>query len=244
MINAIKLARLRNSANMAFHFEVVALIIEFAAARLNIVALFNVYQAAVTRLDEAYKKIVKSNFTEEIKAADKARDTLFSSIAAIVKTAIKHYNQEVVKAAKRLKKLLDTYGKVNQKSYSEQTADIINIMQEFRGAYADDVALLRITEMVDELERANNAFEALVVQRDVEAAAKNPDKMKDARAAADKAYHDIVERINAAVVMEGPENYAAFITRLNLLVDKYKLLITKSHHHAKKEEGEVVEAKD
>ena len=233
-IKAITLHDLRNSANFQFHVAAAALITEFDPNKLGVAPLFATYQTAVEREDEAYKKIAKSEFTAQIEDADKARDKVYSNITAIIKTTLKHHNPDVVAAAKRLKIVIDTYGKINQKSYNEQTGDVYNILQEFRGKYAADIELIRIPELVDELERTNKAVDALITERDVETAAKNPETMKEARADSDAAYHAIEERINAAVVMEGPENYAEFITRLNVIIDHYKLLLAKSHHHEKK----------
>ena len=243
-IKSLNTNNLRNDANMQFHFDVAALIIEFAAARLGIAALFDVYQAAVAHQDDVFKKIVKSKYTEKIEAADHARDKVYSNVTATIRMLLNHHNPEIVDIAKEIKIMLDSFGKVNQKSYKEQTSAIYNILQKFRGEYAADVETIRIPELVDELERTNKAVDALITERDIEAAAKNHDNMKAVRAETDKAYYAIAERINALVVVEGEENYADFITRLNLIIDRYKLLITKSHHHAKPKAEEPAELEE
>ena len=235
---------LRNSANMQFHFDVVALIIKYAAARLNITVLFEIYQAAVVRLDEVYKKIVKSKYTEKIKVADKERDTVYSSLKAIVHTAVRHYNKAVMEAAKEVNNVFEAFGNVPRKSYDEQTADITNILQVLKGKYAANIELLRVTEMVAELERANLEFDSLVKARTEEISQQNPDKMKDVRTGADDAYMEIRKRLNAAIVMEGPENYAEFVNELNVTIDRYKMLLAKSHGKKKEDAGdeEIAEA--
>jgi len=228
-IKSIDLMHLRNDAHFQFHSDTAELITEANPDSMKIKPLFDVYLPAIAQEDEALKKIVKSEFTEEIQVADKARDRTYSSVTAIIRTTLKHHNPDVVKAAKRLKIVTDTYGNINQKSLEEQTSAVYNILQEFQGKYADDIELIRITEMVDELERANNALHELMQKRLDETAHKNPVTMKDAREVTDAAYLAIRKRINAAVEIEGPDNYAEFITILNATIDRYKLLLAKSH---------------
>ena len=244
-IKNLHVNNLRNNAHLKFHMDAIALMTAENPANLNIQPLFNVYQPAVVREDEAFKKIVKSEFTEKIQTADKARDRVYSCITAIINALVKHYNDDVVDAAKRLKILIDTYGKgVNQLSYNEQTAAVYNILQEFNGKYAADVALVNITEMVNELERANNAVDALIKERMDETALKNPDNMKAVRIEADNAYFAIVERINAAVIIEGPDNYMSFITKLNVLIDSYKQLLARSKGKKQGDNGGDVDEGD
>ena len=233
-IKAIRLGQSRNHAHFQFMMAVVALILETNPNRLGIKALFDVFQMFVNKEDDALKKIVKSEYTEKIKLADKERDRVYQCITTIVKALLKHFNDDAVKAAKRLQMVIEAYGKrLTQLSLNEQTSAIYNILQEFNGKYAPDVELLRMTEMVVELERTNKAVDALITERNNETAARNPETMKEARADSDKSYLDIVNRISALVEVEGDENYAEFITKLNVIIDNYKLLITKSHRHAK-----------
>ena len=245
-IKTIRITSLRNDAHFQFHFDVDRLIAEENPEKLGIRPLAVVYRSHIRREDEALKKIVKSELTKKIKEADKERDKAYSSVSAIIRTTLKHHNPEVVDAAERLKIVIDTYGHINQKSYDEQTSAVYNILQEFQGKYADDIALIRIPELVAELERANVAFDALIKQRTDETAHQNPDTMKDVRVDVDAAYHAIEERINALVVVEGPDKYAEFITRLNATIDRYKLLLSRSHgkHDDPDEEGAEPEAED
>jgi len=239
-IKTIRVTGMRNHAHFQFHTDVTALIVDADPDKLGVAPLFATYQPLVAREDEALKKIVKSEYTEEIQVADKARDNVYSSVTAVIRTAVKHYNPDVVKAAKRLKIVVDTYGKINTMSYDEQTSAVYNILQEFKGKYADDIELIRITEMVDELERTNKAVDALIKQRTLETSHQNPDTMKDVRVEVDAAYHAIEERINALVVVEGPDKYSEFITQLNATIDRYKQLLSRAHHekHDDPEEAE------
>ena len=226
-IQSLAMSRLKNFEHHQYHVDFAKLVVEADAARLGVAALFDAHVAALAREDDLLQKIVKSEYTEKIEIADKSRDRAYKNFKSIVKTATKHHNPVVVNAAKKLTIVLNKSGNVNKMSYRGETSAIYNLLQEFRGAYAADIELLRLTEMVDELERANKATEALLDTRDNERSARNHDKMIVLRAETDAAYHAIVERINAAVVMEGPENYALFIIKLNGLIDQYKIILAR-----------------
>jgi hypothetical protein len=44
---------------------------------------------------------------------------------------------------------------------------------------------------------------------------------KETRAATDKAYTAMTERINALIVIEGEETYSEFVNMINVFIDKY-----------------------
>ena len=234
-IKNLSTAMLKNHAHHQYHIDVNLLISEADPRRLGISELYVPYLATIEREDELLKKIAKSEYTEEIKIADKRRDLAYQSISSFVKTSAKNHNPDVMKAGKRTYITIKDYGNVTRIPYDAQTNAIHNILQEFRGKHAEDIVTMRIPEMVDELDNANTEFDALIKMRNEENAQKNHGDMKVARAETDKAYNKIVEKINALVVVEGPENYEAFITRINVLIDRYKLLIPKSHGKVKDE---------
>ena len=226
-IKSIELTRLRNDAHFQFHTYAAELIAEEGASELNIAALFNSYKANLAKEDEAFKRIDKSDITDKIHAADKARDSVYKVFASAVKTALKHYKPEIAEAAKRLKIVIGTYGDINRKSYDEQTSAVYNILQEFNGKYRADAEIIGIYDMVEELEIRNKAMDALIKKRMNEASKKNTGNLKTIRMSVDKYYLDIRKRINAAVVIEGEENYSQFISKMNVLVDRYKKLLAR-----------------
>ena len=245
-IQSLHLTRLKNFEHHQYHVDFAKLVIEANPSRLGIKPLFDVHVIALEREDDLLQKITKSEYTEKIKAADKARDTAYLNIKNIVRTGLKHHNPEVVNSAKKLTTLLEASKNANQMTYRGETSAIYNLLQEFRGRYAGDVELLRIIELVDELERANKETEALLDTREDERAQQNHDKMIELRANTDAAYNAVVERINALVVVEGAENYALFVTKLNGLIDQYKIMLArnKTHKSAEPEPEPKAEAEE
>jgi hypothetical protein len=179
-------------------------------------------------VDEALKKIVKSEFTAKIHEADKARDEIYVGMTEMNAAALKHFSPEIREAAGRLKIVFDTYGNVASKPLNEETSAIYNILQELQGKYAADVATVGIGQWVGELENRNKAFENLVKERFDETAARTDIVLREARGKLDEAYRIIAERINALAVVEGEAAYETFIRTLNAVIAKYAV---KHHRH-------------
>ena len=176
---------------------------------------------------------MKSVLTLELQDLDKRRDRLFRGIVEMNRVMLNHFNEQVQEASKRLKILLDTYGNIARKPMNEATSAIYNLLQELNGAYAADVALVGLTEWVTELQGCNNAFDQLMKSRYQETAMRTDLVLKDCRQDVDNVYHDIVERINASVVIEGDTAYAEFIRNLNVVIDKYTAILASRRGKAK-----------
>jgi len=228
-IDKMHLNHLRNDAHFQFHTEFRDLVVLHNPITLKVKPQFDGYLPLYNRVDDALKKIVKSEFTAKIHEADKARDEIYLGMAETVTATLRHFNPTVRQAASRLKILFDTYGNVANKPLNEETSAIYNILQELKGKYTADVESVGLTEWVTELETRNGTFEGFVKERFDETASRTTDiVMKQARAQLDEVYKTIVERINALAVVEGIEAYEAFIKTLNAVIAKYAV---KHHHH-------------
>jgi hypothetical protein len=226
-IENIRTVHLRNDEHFQLHTEFRDLVMAHGAEALKVKPQFQAYLRLYDREDEALKKIVKSEFTAKIHEADKARDDIYIGMAEMNTAAHRHFNPEVREAAARLQIVFDTYGKVAKKSLDEETSAIYNILQELEGKYAPDASAVGISQWVAELKARNNAFEALVKERDSEEASKTNVIMKEARKAADVAFKQLCDIINVYMVLEGEANYEAFARTLNEVIGRYK----RKHHH-------------
>ena len=228
-IYGLRVTDLRNEAHVKFNIDMQNLVAEDNEVKVYVYDLFSTYVSANEREDYAFNKITKSEITEKIVAANKTRRTIYRTLKSMVKSLQKHYNQDVREAAVRVKIVFDKFGKdITNRSYDEQTAGIAGILQEIKANHAADAKLIGITEVMNELELANAALDALMKARLNETSKKNADRMQNARAETDAAYIALKRRVNALVEVEGAERYAAFITKANLLVDRYKLLLSRS----------------
>jgi hypothetical protein len=228
-IEKIHTNNLRNDEHFQLQAEFRDLIAANGAELLKIKPQFQAYQQLYEREDEALKKIVKSEFTAKIHDADKARDDIWIGMEEMVIAAHRHFSPDVRDAAARLKIVFDTYGNVASKSLDEETSAIHNILQELQGKYAPDTALVGISQWAAELKARNDAFEALVKERDSEGAARTSIVVKDARKAVDAAFRQICDIINVYMLLEGDANYETFARTLNEVLGRYR---KKHRHHA------------
>ena len=223
-INKIYAYDLRNDAHFQFYTEFRNLVQKEAAVKQKIAPQFEAWLPLYDKEDTALKKIQKSAITAQIQEADRVRDEIYAGMVETSNAALKHFSEEVRSAAARLKIVFDTYGDVNRKPLNEQTSAVYNILQELKGKYAPDTALVGISSWVSELEVRNNAFADLMRERFDETAARTDIVLKEARIEVDNAYFAMRERLNALVVVEGLSVYENFVRTLNAVIAKYAIL--------------------
>jgi len=221
-IKRINTTNLRNNAHLRFQTEFRNAISAANPTALKIKPQFDAYLPLYGDENVAIKKIVDSAFTEQIRAADTARNETFAGMVKICDGMCKHFVPYAANAARQIKIVLDTYGNVASLPFNEETSAIYNLLQDLRSErYMTAVAAVGLTMWALELEHRNNMFEALVGQRIDEAAVRPAVLMREARRLVDAAYLNIIERVEALSVVEGEMEYAVFVNRLNAVVDKY-----------------------
>jgi hypothetical protein len=121
--------------------------------------------------------------------------------------------------------------------YTAETAAVYNIVQDFEGKYSAEIALVGLTQWVVELKNANETVSSLMGDRYDETLAKPDLVMRDVRLKIYAEYNIIVKRINAAIVIEGEDNFRDFVTAFNLVIKRYADLLAqrKGRAAAKKE---------
>ena len=103
----------------------------------------------------------------------------------------------------------------------------------------DRLSAIGIKEWVDHLESLNKQFITAFSDRNAAQAAIQTGASKATRDATDKAYRDFVRRVNALVEVNGEEDYADMISKMNKLID-YQLstLAARQTRNEKKKKGD------
>jgi hypothetical protein len=230
----LHLNHLRNEEHYQFHTDFKKLIESNDPATLKIGALFTSYAQMYSNEGEALDLIRKSALTEDIAQADSYRDSIFRGMCDAVKSAEKHFNPATQQAATRLRVVLDHYGNVAVKGYDEETAAISKLVADLEKEYSADMAATGLTGWVSELKTRNNNFDALKKNRYSEASEKTMLRMKQVRVDIDNKYHEITNRINALIIVEGGAAYAAFVNEMNARINSYsKTLAQRKGRNAK-----------
>lgn len=223
-IKKLDLSRLRNEEHYQFHTDFNALTVSTTPIALGIEVAYAVYQPLYNNEGEALDIILRSAVTNDIATADALRDRTFRGLRDAVKSAASHFLVEKQQAASRIQLVLDHYGNLIHKSYDEETAALNSFIGDLT-VLTTDITLLDLTDWVAELQSNNQAFDTLKKTRYSEEAGKTQLRMKQVRLQVDEAYRTITDRIDALVIVNGAEAYAAYINELNQRIESYNLVL-------------------
>jgi hypothetical protein len=216
---------LKNEEWFQFYTEFKTLAEQYSPATLNIDALFATFLSLYAGADAALEIIRKSAATEQLAETDHARDVVFRGFSDTVKAGLSHFDSAKREAARRLEIVLNHYGNIARKSYDEETATIYNFLQEVNGVHAADVAALGLGEWVSKLDADNKAFDALLQTRYTENAGKPDVRMSEIRRETDRNYRDMLDRIDASILLNGEKQYVSFVNALNIRAEHYANII-------------------
>ena len=234
-LNAIELLRMRNDEHFQYMTALKTAVKKYGGAgALKIEKLYDRLEILYNQEDEALKKILKSIITDEIQEADSYRDQIFRGMADTAKAALNHFDQKISKAAQKLKIVFDTYGNLAKKTLNEETSAVYNLLQDLFMKYKDESHTVGIMDWMYELQNANQKFDQLMTDRYDESAMKTDLVLREVRLQLDAVYRSIVERINAAAVMEDNNNSInGFIKYFNEVIQKYNDIIAQRKGRSK-----------
>jgi hypothetical protein len=195
---------------------------EIAPGTLIFETRINTYTILFGEVDEALKIITKSIHTDSIHDEHAIRMNIFRGMVGIVKSSLRHYNEDVREASKHVMVVIDTYNKISKKPINEVTSAILNLLQDLRGRFAADVIIVGIVEWLNELEKQNNRVNELWGQRLDERNQQSDIVLRTARTKTDDAYRDIIKCIEGMCLIDEKEYvYRELIHKLNVIVEKY-----------------------
>ena len=223
----IDLKTLRNAEHLQFQKDFKAEVEKKTATALGIDTQFANYLLKYKEEDEAHMYIGKSSQTDLLAESDDYRDRVFRGLCDTGRAALNHFKPEKAEAARKLNIVFDTYGNITVEAYNEETAKINSLIKELINNHSNDIDLLALNEWVDELQTANNKFVDIKNERYTEESSKTSLRMKKVRTEIDALYKEIVNRINAQILLNGDTNYIDFVTALNQRIENVKLVLAK-----------------
>ena len=213
--------KLRNEEHYKFFTQFKELVTAANATTLNIEELYATFLVLYAQEGEALNVILKSEFTAELVDADLQRDITSRGLRLSVKGFANHFVPAKQKAAANIQIVLDSYYDMEIKPYDQETASIAALLLEFTGNLAADVQTLGLGDWVTELQRTNDAFDTLMKSRFTDDAGKTTLRMKQTRKATDQCYRQIIDRLDAIILINGVTKYTAFVSELNQRADRF-----------------------
>jgi len=218
-------SKFRNNEHFQYQKELSTLFEQIDPDALRIDTLVKRHRELFKSEDEAFLKITKNTFSQARNEADVERDRIFRGFDDTIKAALNHYDLGLRNNAVRIRIPVDTYGNLAQLPLNEETSAIYNLIQELRNNFADDVSVLDLNPWLDALEMKNAHYEELVQSGYEEDAVKTELKMKEVRTEVDIVVRQLFDRIEALMMIDGEESYVDFVKRLNLITEKYNIII-------------------
>ena len=127
------------------------------------------YRAAFHKEDMAYKLSIYSSDSKELQDLDLKRDNGFLALKQMIAGASRSLVDEQKAAGMALDKVMHKYRSAAGLAYVEETSQIINCIQDLRltenRAYVD---LLKLGQLIDDLEAVNTEFEDVYNRRSLE----------------------------------------------------------------------------
>lgn len=220
-IKSLSLTSLQNEEHYKFLSDVNGLISIFTAASLLIVAEYASFQKLYSDEGEALNFVRKSNYSDQLHAADtKLNDTL-NSIDHAICSGLKHYIPAVKDASIHLNLLWEANGNITNKAQKNKSGAIKKLIAELRGPYSQDVMSAGLDGWVNQLDMDLMAYDTVENSRYDEKEEKTHLRMKEVRKESDATYHTIIEKINALMIVNGEAPYLDFVNKLNLRIDSY-----------------------
>ncbi|WP_346861704.1 DUF6261 family protein [uncultured Draconibacterium sp.] len=235
-IKILHLTHLRNEEHYNFNTEVNELIVRFTVEALKIQRYYPAYEAAIANEGEALDVVQKSIFTGPIADADHERDTITLGMEDMIDAALRHFNEDVREAARKLKIAFDGFAGLTTKPYDQQTAATDKLIELLETKFAGEMTLVGLTPWLPELKAKNQAVVTLVGERYTDESAKTPVKMKTARKQLDAAFRNVIRLLDALIVVDGPEAYEDFVAELNERINKYNKRLSQRDGRNKKDD--------
>jgi hypothetical protein len=238
----IRLGHLRNEEHFQLMVDFRKLVEADGASRLNIEQPFTVFLVLLDKEDSAVEAIRKSDLTDDLTVEDAVRDNISRGFTLLIETYLHSPSAEKVKAARNIRTVIDHYGDFRNRSYNEETASIYNFVQDINTRCADDLNTLNAAEWITDLSAANQAFDNLMNQRFDRGAGQEYVNLRNTRIEIDRVYNQIIDFIDAAVIVNGEAAYADFVNKLNARIAYFKnTLAQRKGRAAKKKDSESPE---
>jgi hypothetical protein len=192
------ISRLRN----AEHFDIFENIVEHVGTlTLKPVELrpyWNAFLKLFEKEDQVYKRSQKYSETRLIQTANQQRQAAYLTVKGMIDIAAYSDSLAVREASQQLTDIVENYGAIYNKPMTEASSLIFNMIQDLRSAkYAPAVAQLNMTSAVDRLERENEAFKALYVERTTnQEGVRDEGGMSDIRPKVDDAFNTFADKVN------------------------------------------------
>ncbi len=214
------LTRFRNDQHLFLMTKLQFLILQETAAKLGIEILDSEFNDAVAVETASVAVEEGSIYTKKMNAKADERKDLLIGFEHLVENGLRHYDPAKKDASEHIARVMAVYGNINKKSKAERTTAIRNLTRDLLNTEnMPFLSLLEGTDWVTKLQAVNEEVDTLYLTRNNEETERISGNVRAARAVTDPVYTNIVDKINALVIVNGETDYIHFINQLNGIIE-------------------------
>lgn len=237
-IESIKLPNLDNNTHYLFMADFSELVSTYPASILGLEVLYGNFQNNLKLEDLALRAEQGSIVSKTLEQLDQLRDKTWNAINMRVKATLLSPLEEESQSAQVLERILHLHGDVYSMTYKEQSLALTNLTNELL-LPANEIHVDRVgfPVWVFELKILNEQFLAIYNERNLEFAGRESTDVKSVRTLIDPVYHQLVEKMNASIILDfaRPE-VINFVNKLNEKIKYYQTTLLKGESLGKVEE--------
>lgn len=194
----------------------------------------NKFSTAFDAFDDALKDSDRLPATAIAAEKDYIRDTSWRNVNQYIKTMMGHPVEATRIMAGEIKNLIDKYGDPTGLAQTEESGVLHNLIQDLQAIDSSKRTAIAFDPWLNNLSKSEEEYLDAVKQRTSEQAERVVGIVKQARLAADTAYRELVEAVNAHCILNGDAPYSTFIDHVNALIDRQRTVLKARATNAKK----------
>lgn len=185
---------------------------------------YGIFKNTLMAEDLAIRIEQGSSAAQKLDKLDRQRDKTWNAIQLRIKATLLSPIKEEVESTQFIRHIINLYGDVCTLTYSEQSSAIENLTNDLElpviAIHTDKIGL---TDWVDELKRQNRQFNEAFDAINSEFARRESNDVKAVRTLIDPVYLQLVERINAFIILEFAQpEVIDLVQKLNDKIKYYK----------------------
>lgn len=220
-MKTIKLSNLQNAEHLALMNDLHLLLTEAKIEALN--SLKTELKTGTDKADAGVLQVKKNEHTQELAILDDKRDAIYRGLVLRVQSEEYSLTEDVRKAAQKVALVVKTYGNFTAHNYQKETTEIQNFVADLKSEeYRSAAEMIGVTQWVNWLETANNAFHTLYTQRRDDYAGKTAYDMKNIRKELDETFRKIIQTIEALAILQPSEALNTLMAKINASITHWQ----------------------
>ncbi|MDR1878621.1 MAG: DUF6261 family protein [Bacteroidales bacterium] len=227
-INSIYLSQLHHGETVTFHRDTLEQLEKADPAHLGVQEQVKEYDFACEELQLTIDVFSTNSLSKESLRRDNLRERAYSAFKAYIKVYLNDEDESKVEAAERIIAVIRQsereIGNPRSIGMTKRTTALSSLLRNLE-PLSDDIQQIGAENRLKRLAETNQAFIDLQFERYMEQSNKHSGDVKAACALANTIYKQIIERVNAKILLEGETAFLPYIKAQNTVIEKYKNLI-------------------